>query len=477
MRILRIVLILAACGALALTFSVIARSSPPPEAAEAAGARSELDNVAERAAGLLARYIAIDTTNPPGNEIEGANFLAGILEAEGIEARVFESEPRRGSLYARLPGTGTKKAVLLLSHIDVVPVDRDEWSHDPYAGSVVGGSLFGRGALDSKGVGIVELLAMIALKRSGRPLDRDVVLMATADEETGGRLGAGWMIENHFDLVRDVEFVLNEGGFIHHSDNMPLIFNINAAEKAPCWFRITASGDPGHASRAPEQTAVTRLVEALGALIAWERPLEVGPVVAGYYSAYAAIDEQHAREFRDLDRALESPEFRRWFLSDPGAAALVRDTLTPTVLEGSSKTNVVPATAVAEVDSRLLPGHDCDDFLAEVRRRIAGPNVVVEPTGTAFPSSQSPIDNELTASVERVAAEESQPSVVLPGLLAGFTDSHWFRERGIDAYGFVPIEVTAEQRAAIHGPNENVEVVALERGVKRLVALLRELDR
>lgn len=433
---------------------------------------------AARAPELLARYLRIDTSNPPGNELAAAAFLSDLLQAEEIEARVLESEPGRANVYARLEGSGGKRPVLLLSHIDVVPVDPGEWTRRPYAGEIADGVVYGRGALDCKGVAIVEFLALAALKRTGARLDRDIVFLATADEEAGGQLGAGWIAAQHPELVRDVEFVINEGGFIHRGDGMPLVYNINAAEKAPCWFRLHAQGEAGHASRPPEDTAVTRLVEALHRLQTWRLPLEVGPIVAGYYRAYAEIDPRNERDYRNLARALEKDhEFRRAFLSDPGAAALVRDTLTPTVLRGSSKTNVVPASAWAEVDGRLLPGHACDRFLAAVRERIGDANVLVEPSGVSFPATQSPIDNEFTAAVARSAAKEGRQAVVLPGLLTGFTDSHWFRERGIAAYGFVPIDVTAAQRQAIHGPDENVDGASLERGVHRLVDILRELSR
>jgi acetylornithine deacetylase/succinyl-diaminopimelate desuccinylase-like protein len=479
MRPARAVLLSISLPMLALVLPGAARAEPQDGAAGPADEVPSLERIAARAPDLLARYIRIDTSNPPGNEIEGARFLADLLEAEGITTSILESEPGRASLYARLPGTGRRKALLLLNHIDVVPVDRSEWHHEPYGGEIEDGVVYGRGALDCKGVAVAQLLAMIALKRAGDFLDRDLVFLATADEETGGRLGAGWLIDEHFDLLRDVEFVLNEGGFIHRDPGKPLIYNLNAAEKAPCWFRVTAQGEPGHASRPPAATAVTRLVEALGRLVSWRPPIEVGPIVAGYYAGYADIDPANARRYRDLERSLQTDkDFRHAFISDPGAAALVRDTLTPTVLHASSKTNVVPATAWAEVDSRLLPGHECAKFLNMVRARVADvPQVRIDPAGVSFPASESPLENELTAAVERVAAAEGERAVVLPGLLTGFTDSHWFRERGVAAYGFAPIEATPEQRHAIHGPEESVGAIALEKGVERLVRLIRELSR
>jgi len=220
-------------------------------------------------------------------------------------------------------------------------------------------------------------------------------------------------------------------------------------------------------------------LEALERLVSWRPPIEVGPIVAGYYRGYAELDPGNARRFRDLERFLQTDkDFRHAFISDPGAAALVRDTLTPTVLHASSKTNVVPATAWAEVDSRLLPGHECEKFLDMVRARVADvPQVRIDPAGASFPATESPLNNDLTAAVERLAAGEGERAAVLPGLLTGFTDSHWFRERGIAAYGFAPIEATPEQRHSIHGPEESVDAAALEKGVERFVTLIREFAR
>jgi acetylornithine deacetylase/succinyl-diaminopimelate desuccinylase-like protein len=449
--------------------------SPVDEPAVSLSRNDTIGAVADRAADLLSSYIRIDTVNPPGNEIEGARFVADLLEAEGIGTQLFESEPGRGMVFAKMAGSGERRPVILLSHIDVVPAVASEWSHPPFDGVIVDGAVHGRGALDSKGIGITHALAMIALKRLGVELDRDIVLLATGDEETGGRLGAGWFVDNQFDLIADAEFVLNEGGFIRRSEGLPLIYNVNAGEKGPCWFKITATGEPGHGSRPAADTAVTRLIEALAKLSAWDRPIDVGPVVAGYYAAYAALDEEHARQFRQLGRSLEDPTFREWFMSDPVAAALVQNTIAPTVLKASSKTNIVPGEASAQIDSRLLPGHDCDEFLSKVRTLVSDEHVRVEEGEVRFASSQSPLDNPLTEAVESVAAVDPANAVVLPGLQTGFTDSHYFREKGIAAYGFVPIAVSAEERAAIHGPNERVQIEDLKVGVIRLVEILTEL--
>ncbi len=193
-----------------------AASAPVRKPGPALTARASNDKgQAARAPGLLARYLTIDTTNPGQGERDAAEFLAALLRSEGIETRIFEAEEGRASLYARLPGSGKKGAVVLLSHMDVVPADEARWEHPPLAAELDDGFLYGRGALDCKGPGIIQALAMMEIKRSGAARDRDIILLASADEEAGGALGVGWMIENHFDLFADADLVLNEGGLIH----------------------------------------------------------------------------------------------------------------------------------------------------------------------------------------------------------------------------------------------------------------------
>jgi acetylornithine deacetylase/succinyl-diaminopimelate desuccinylase-like protein len=435
---------------------------------------ADASSVAGRAPELLRQLLRIDTVNPPGNEIDGAHFLADVLAQAGIESTIYQSAPGRANLFARVPGSGEQGAALLLSHLDVVPADAEEWDQPPFAGDLEEGVIHGRGALDCKGVSIIQALALVAVAAREVPLARDVILLATADEETGGHLGAGWMLEKHPELFEGVDFVLNEGGFIHRDPGRPLVFNFNAAEKGPCWFRVTAEGEPGHGSRPSADNAPARLVRALAALLAWERPWQVLPVVQDYFAAASEFepDLDRALAYRDLRTALADPEFYAWFTAEPSAAALIHDTLAPNVLVAGTKTNVVPGKAWADVDSRLLPGHDCSLFLDEVRAQVGAEQVTVESIGVSFPSSASEPAGPVIDAVRRLAAEEGEEAVVLPGMLTGFTDSHWFRRRGIPAYGFVPLAVDIPQRKGVHAPNERVEAAELSRAVDRLVRLL-----
>jgi acetylornithine deacetylase/succinyl-diaminopimelate desuccinylase-like protein len=437
-------------------------SAAPDVATRYARISDTVDEVAETAVDRLAAYIRVDTINPPGNEVAGARYLADLLASAKIAGQVFESEPGRGNLYARLTGAGERPPIVLLSHIDVVPVDPEKWKYPPMTGIVTSGYVYGRGAIDAKGVGLVHALAVMALRRAGELLGRDVIVLATAGEETGGRVGAQWVLENRPEFVAGAAFVLNEGGFIRAEKGLPLQFHLAAAEKGPCWFRVRASGRPGHGSRPPAETAVTRLL--------------VVPVARGYFDALAEVDRKHAEGLRGLPESLSDEDFREWFFEDPARVALISDTIAPTVLVGGSKTNVIPSEASADVDSRLLPGHDCEDFLDDVRDRV-GSDIDVTPGTVTFAASASPVGGELADAVSCFAASERKDAVVLPAMLTGFTDSHYFRAAGIPAYGFVPIEVGPDERAAMHGPNERVGVESIKKGVRRMVRLLLELDR
>lgn len=429
--------------------------------------------VEAESANFLSAYIRIDTTNPPGNEIAAARFLAERFRAEGIEAKVFESAPGRGAVLARLPGAGKAKPIVLLNHLDVVAADAQDWQHDPFAGEIADGYVHGRGAVDCKGVGVTEAMAMILLKRNGVALDRDVIFLGTADEEAGGEMGAKWFVDNHIDELRGADLMLNEGGEIRNEDGRR-IYEVAVAEKTPCWLRLTAEGKAGHGSTPPATTAVTRLLAALGRVAAWDPGITITPEVQAYYSALAATeDEATAAKYRDLKTALEDDRFRAEFLADPRNAALVRNTIAPTVLEGSHKTNVIPSQARAELDCRLLPGEDPDAFVGRIREILADDGIDVEVL-LNFPPSASPADTPLYRAIETIAAGEQAP--VVPTVLRGFTDAHYFRREGIVVYGFLPIDLTPEDAGRMHGDDERIATASLRDGIRRLADMLRALD-
>jgi len=454
--------------AVAASLALIANS------ADAAGPRSiDWEAITREATGFLSKYIQINTTNPPGNELAAAQFLKEKFLADGIPAAVFESQPGRGIVAARLRGVNQHhKTLILLSHMDVVPADAAEWQQPPFSGLVKDGEIWGRGALDDKGPGIVELMAMLALKRAGITLNRDVLFLATADEEEGGRQGAGWVVEHQSDLIADAGYLLNEGGGIRIDKNGLAYYAVSTAEKAPLWLRLTATGVSGHASTPPDQTAVTHLVGALNRLIDYVPPVKVVTAVQNYYRVMAQLGRKPA-EFEDLAKALRDPAFSRKFLAEPAQSAAVRNTIAPTVLSGSLKINIIPASVFAEVDCRLLPGEDPNVVVKSLRDVIADKTIKIDEL-LSFQSVSSPDKSGLMTAIQTLAKSHDDAPVVAT-MLNGFTDSHYFRQKGLIAYGFMPLEFGEVQEKAhmVHGANERISVKSLRDGIQRMVDLLR----
>jgi acetylornithine deacetylase/succinyl-diaminopimelate desuccinylase-like protein len=250
----------------------------------------------DEAAALLTRYIQIDTTNPPGNEIKAAQFFKEIFDREGIEVKVIESAPGRGNVYARLRGSGSKKAIILLNHMDVVPAEAKLWKEPPFSGALKDGVIWGRGALDMKGSAILELMALLALRRQNVALKGDVIFLGTADEEAGGALGAGFLVEKHPELLKDVGLVMNEGGGIRvGEDGRARVYNVSVAEKTPLWLKLTASGTPGHGSTPGNSLAVNKLISALNRIMGYQSPVKVVPEVQKFYADTAASEPEERR--------------------------------------------------------------------------------------------------------------------------------------------------------------------------------------
>ncbi|MEW6208353.1 MAG: M20/M25/M40 family metallo-hydrolase [Acidobacteriota bacterium] len=425
---------------------------------------------------VLSEYLRIDTTNPPGNEARAAQFFARLLRREGIEYRIFESSPGRANLYARLKGSNRKRALILLNHMDVVPADRRFWTADVFSGAVRDGYIYGRGALDMKSLGAAQLMTLILLKRAAVPLDRDVIFLATADEEAGGREGAGWFTRHHPELIRDAEFLLTEGSNNFLLGDRVVYYGIGATEKTPCWLRLTAKGMPGHGSVPQKNSAPSRLVRALGKLEAYQTQVKVTPAVARYFRELAELqpDSESRRAYSDISAALNDPKIASIILSQPQNAALLRNTIQPTVVQIGSKTNVIDPIATAEIDCRLLPGERPEDFVAEIKRVIDDPAIEVE-TVLAFGATESPIDTELHRVITETIRAGDASARFVHGVLAGFTDSHFFRERGIVSYGFSPFLIPSSDFAGVHGNDERIPTAAYRDGVKLLYNVTRRL--
>jgi len=432
---------------------------------------AEWGALGEEAAALLAQYLRINTTNPPGNEIVAARWLADLLRREGIEARIFEPRPGKANLYARLRGDGSARPLILLNHMDVVLASPEYWQVDPFGGVVTDGYVWGRGALDMKGEGIVQLMTLLVLKRAKVPLKRDVIFLATADEEIGAGVGAAWFVEHHADLIRDAEFLLNEGGTTRANGRGGVdYYGVGTTEKSPFWLDLTARGTAGHGSRPTPDNPVHRLIRALQRVADWSgrSPLIVTPVVDRYFRDLAPLerDTLARRWFADIAAALRDTVAARVITADITYNALLRNTISITGLKGSDKTNVIPPLATAVLDVRLLPGQEPAAFLAELTRVIADTAVTLRPQGPNWSATESPVDTELFRAIVAAARARHPDAVVTTPMLAGFTDSHYFRRLGIASYGIGPFPLTQADSRGVHGNDERLSLEAIRFGVR-----------
>jgi acetylornithine deacetylase/succinyl-diaminopimelate desuccinylase-like protein len=446
-----------------------AQQAPPPD----------FDALGRETAQRLAEYLRIRTVNPPGNETEGARWLQRFLAREGIESEIFESSPGRGNLYARLKGTGAKRPLVLLNHIDVVPATDSAWQVSPWAGETRDGYVWGRGALDMKGQGIVEAMTLIALKRRGVPLARDLILIANADEETGSA-GADWFARDKVDLIRDAEYLLNEGGSNQLDDTgRPEYYGIGVTEKIPYWVRLTARGAPGHGSVPRSDNSAARLSRALGRIAAYESPLLVTPAAARFFKDLSSRerDPRRRRWLADAAAAVRTREGRAFFASNPYYNALLRTTISITVLHGSDKTNVIPPEATAELDVRMLPGVTPAAFLRELRGVIADSAIAITPLRPDRAATTSPLGGELMGAVREAVDSLDPGALVTTTMLTGFTDSWYYRNLGIGAYGVEPFRTTVADDRSVHGNDERVSLENLRFGVEFYYRIVERVAR
>jgi acetylornithine deacetylase/succinyl-diaminopimelate desuccinylase-like protein len=389
---------------------------------------------------LLRAYVQIDTSNPPGDTRKAADFLAGVLEREGIPVTRYESEPGKAIIYARLKATVTPpagKAIVLMHHMDVVPADRSQWKVDPFAATIEGNTLWGRGAMDMKGMGIAQLLAFLQLKRDHVPMNRDVILLAEPDEEVGGAMGARWMIANHWSEL-DPEYVIDEGGFGSRELFAPgkLVYGISVAEKKIVWLKVRAEGVAGHGSQPHDQNPNDRLVRALQRLL--NQPLPSGD--------FSVLNTMKTRvgTFADnkFTNAIQHSTIAlTWIRSGVGDPA---------------KINVIPSVAEAGLDCRVLPGVSRDAWIAEIRRRLGDPALKIELINESDDPLVSEPNTPLYRNLEAALTRLHPDAVVTPILIPYGTDSNAFRPKGVKSYGIFPAILSADTIASMHGDAERV---------------------
>ena len=400
-------------------------------------------------------YVRINTSNPPGDVTKAADFLMGIFEREGIPAKRFESGPGRSIVLARLKGSGAAKPILLLHHMDVVPTDPSRWKYDPFGGELSDGKIWGRGSIDMKGLGVVQLMAFLSLKRQHVALDRDVIMMAVPDEEVGGALGAQWMRANHYAEL-DPEYIIDEGGFGSRDLFAPgkLVFGISLAEKKIMWLKLRAEGVAGHGSQPHDQNPNDRLIRALARLLG--EPMPTSP--------FSVLETMKARV-----GTLPSNKFNN---------AIQHSTISITSFRSGvgdpPKVNVIPSVAEATLDCRVLPGTSKDQWLAEIRRRLGDPAIAIEIVNEGEDPVVTTQDSPLYKALESALRRKYPDAIVTPMVVPFGTDSNGFRPRGVKSYGFTPVIVPAEAVMSMHGDAEYLPTDSVGSAIQILFEALKE---
>ncbi|MGA2158209.1 MAG: M20/M25/M40 family metallo-hydrolase [Dehalococcoidia bacterium] len=428
-----------------------------------------------KAVELLSSYIKLDTTNPPGNEYLGVEFFSHILESHSIPFKTYQSKPGRASIRAAIEGSGRKKPLIMLHHMDVVPANGDEWSFDPFGGEIMHGYICGRGTLDTKSLGIIQLLALLEIKKRSVKLDRDLIFLATADEESGGDCGVEYLLREHADDFQ-AGLVLNEGGYlVKDPSSNSLLAMISPGEKGPCWLKLSRKGMPGHGSTPHSQNCLEKMTRAVNRLLNYEAPANVTPIAAEYFKKIAQSWEllkPYAADGR-ADTLLKILE-DNGLLALPQISAMLRNTISLNMLKSGDRVNVIPSCAEALIDTRLLPGQDLHEWLNFVKSQLADDQIQIDIV-LGNEGNASDMYTESYNIIEKALIDHYPDSVVAPYLMTGTTDSRFFREKNMPAYGLCPVEVLMDDLKSIHGIDEKVSVASFIKGTEVYTDIIRRL--
>jgi acetylornithine deacetylase/succinyl-diaminopimelate desuccinylase-like protein len=435
------------------------------ETAAPAGTEA-VGEVGNRAVALLQELIRIDTVNPPGNEERAQLLLAETLTEAGFECELLAAEPGRPNLVARLRGDTAGPTLCLLGHADTVPANPAEWSFDPWAGDIVDGEVRGRGAQDMKDQVAAEVAAAAALgHQDWRPRKGELLVVITADEETGAAAGAQWLCREHPDKVRS-DYVLNEGGGVSFEFDGRRFYTLCVGEKGPCRFRLRARGVAGHASLpGMGDNALLKLAPALERLRG-QPPLDPTPEGVAFVAALTGEDVD-GDDRGVLEAAVErlretAPEVTA-YLAEP----MLRVTLVPTMASASSKENVIPSSAELLVDCRVPPGMGPTEARKRAQAVLGDAADGLELTfKETVVGNRSPADSPLASLIEEWLGKADPAATLVPIVMAGFSDSHWFREAFDSAvvYGFCPQRELALPEAVplVHGADERAAVADID---------------
>jgi acetylornithine deacetylase/succinyl-diaminopimelate desuccinylase-like protein len=454
-RLFRTVLALAAVLAL-LAAGSLAGAFDKPATPDFAAARDEVVNI-------LSGFVRIDTSNPPGNETKGAEYLKSILDRDGIASEIFEMEPGRGNIVARLKGNGKKRPILLMGHIDVVGVEREKWTVDPFGGLVKDGYLYGRGSSDDKGMASACLEVFLLLHRLKVPLDRDVIFLAEAGEEGTSSVGIDFMVQQHWDQI-ECEYALNEGGMIYAPNGKVKYVGVATTEKVPRGFKLVARGTSGHGSVPRPDNAITHLAAAVARVGNWQAPMRLNETTRAFFSRLAKISPaDEAYLYSHLEDPANSGMIQEKIRTGNGTYnSMLRTSIVPTIIKGGFRSNVIPGDAEATLDVRAVPDEDIDALAETLRKLINDPAVeVVPPPARGRPATPpSKLETDMFRALESAQAKMFPGVLTLPLMLTGATDSAQLRARGVQAYGLGSVAGDRE-RGSVHGNDERISVEGL----------------
>ncbi|MEA2735958.1 MAG: hypothetical protein QOE14_2409 [Humisphaera sp.] len=435
--------------------------------------RDVLDSAGDEVVAHLQALLRLDTRNPPGNEIIAANYLRDVLARDGIDSEIVGPAPDRASIVARLRGDGSEPPLLLMSHTDVVAVERDKWTQDPFGGEIVDGFIYGRGALDMKNMVAMELQTMLLLKRRGVKLKRDVIFMSAADEEVGGRAGAGWVVDNRPELIQ-AQYALNEGGGNVRVINGVKYYHVQTAEKGVQRFRLRARGNPGHASLPHQNNAIVNLAEKLARLRDRRLPMHLSATARAYIEGIAAGQPEPVRgqflsilDEKRCDAAIAELNVEESLKRQ--LHAVTHNTVSATILQAGSQINVIPSVAEAQLDARIVPGQTRESFLRELRQ-VFGDDAEIEfLSETGSVALEAEVSGPLWRTIESVLAERAPGCRVIPKMLAGATDAKHVARLGVQVYGFCPeVYTVPDESSRVHGHDERTAVESMRWGVRTL---------
>lgn len=441
----------------------------------------DTSSLAREAQDWLVELVKINTTNPPGNEQAAAKYIATILTKEGITPEILDLASGRSALVARLRSSAVpdpSKALLLVAHMDVVGVDRTKWSMDPFGGVIKDGYLYGRGTCDDKGMLAANLAAFIALKRSSVHLNRDVIFLATADEEQFGDASLKTLIERYWDKFA-AAYALNEGGKVVVKNGKVQYVAVQASEKVAMNADVIATGRGGHASIPSKENPVVHLAAAIQKIGEYNAPVHLTSITRRYFEALAPIEDDEIGKWMRVIDTTDRGEHAQRVLSDasPLWNSMMRDTVAPTMLQAGIRVNVIPSEARATLNIRLLPGDSSEVLLSDLRKVVNDPSVKIELqpyAGLAAPNSS--IETDFYSTITKVSAQEFGGVPVLPFMSTGATDSAQLRLHSVQAYGLKPFPLTEEDDRRMHGDEERVPLAAFAKGVDLITRIVAEFS-